>query len=174
MFDSLDLRQTMQSLGHLVLAFALALPLGWERGLGRSSVGFRTLPVVAMASCGYALIASRLPGANAESITRMVQGLAAGIGFVGGGAILKSGGHVRGLVTAASIWSTGAIGAAVALDRAEVAVVLSAANFLALALLTPIAQGRAAAPPKSEKVRGAEQAHEADDAVPRRLDIDET
>ena len=127
-----------EHLGRMALAFALAFPLGWERGHGRRSAGFRTMPVVAMASCGYALLAIRLPGADAESLTRMLQGVLAGIGFIGGGAILKHQAHVRGLVTAATIWTTGAIGVSVAFGRVEVAIVLSLANLLTLILLTPL------------------------------------
>lgn len=137
---SLDLPLITEHLTRLVIAFALAFPLGWERGRGRHSPGFRTFPIVAMASCGFALLAWRLPGANADSLTRAIQGLAAGIGFIGGGAILKSGGRVHGLVTAASIWTTGAIGVAVAFERVEIALALSAANFLSLLLLTPLAE----------------------------------
>lgn len=125
---------------RILVAFGLALPLGWERGSGRSSVGFRTLPVVAMASCGFALLARGLPGADADSLTRLMQGLMGGIGFIGGGAILKSDGSVRGLVTAASVWNVGAIGVAVAYGRLEIAVVLSALNLAVLLLLTPLAK----------------------------------
>lgn len=120
------------------LAFALSVPLGWERGKGRHSAGFRTMPVVAMASCGYALLAMRLPGADAESLTRLLQGILAGIGFIGGGAILKQRGHVRGLVTAATIWNTGAVGVSVAFGRSEIAFVLAAANLAVLVALTPL------------------------------------
>lgn len=123
---------------RMLMAFGLAFPLGWERGRGRHSAGFRTFPIVAMASCGYALLAKKLPGADAESMTRLLQGLVAGIGFIGGGAILKQGGKVRGLVTAASIWTTGAIGVSVAFGRLEIALVLSGMNFLSLLALTPI------------------------------------
>lgn len=125
---------------RILVAFGLALPLGWERGSGRSSVGFRTLPVVAMASCGFALLARGLPGADADSLTRLMQGLMGGIGFIGGGAILKSDGSVRGLVTAASVWNVGAIGVAAAYGRLEIAVVLSGLNLAVLLLLTPLAK----------------------------------
>ncbi|HEY9216446.1 MAG TPA: MgtC/SapB family protein [Phenylobacterium sp.] len=135
-----DLARIGGDLGRILLAFALAFPLGWERGRGRTSAGFRTFPVVGMASCGYALLAASLAGADAESLTRLIQGLMGGIGFVGGGAILKDGGRVRGLVTAASIWNTGAIGVAVAFGRVEMAVVLSLVNTLALILLTPLVE----------------------------------
>ena len=60
-----------------------------------------------------------------------------GMGFIGGGAILKEGGSVRGTATAASLWSTGATGAAVGLGAYDVAVVVSLFTFLTLWLLVP-------------------------------------
>ena len=93
-----------------------------------------------MASCGFALLARSLPGADAESMTRLLQGLMGGIGFIGGGAILQHRGSVKGLVTAASIWNVGAIGVAVAYGRLEIAVILSALNLAVLVLLTPLAK----------------------------------
>jgi len=135
-----DLDLAADHLLRLLIAFGLALPLGWERGSGRSSVGFRTLPVVAVASCGFALLARGLPEADAESMTRLLQGLMGGVGFIGGGAILKSEGSVKGLVTAASVWNVGAIGAATAYGRLEIAVVLSLLNLAVLVLLTPLAR----------------------------------
>ncbi len=136
----MDWHLVAEHLTRMLIAFGLAFLLGWERGRGRRSAGFRTFPIVAMASCGYALLAAKLPGADAESMTRLLQGLIAGIGFIGGGAILKQQGQVRGLVTAASIWNTGAIGVSVAFGRLEIAVVLSVVNFISLLLLTPIAE----------------------------------
>jgi hypothetical protein len=65
-----------------------------------------------MGACGFVLITKQIPGLSAESETRIVAGLLRGIGFIGGGAIIKENGNVRGLATAASIWVTGAIGAA--------------------------------------------------------------
>jgi putative Mg2+ transporter-C (MgtC) family protein len=124
----------------LLVAFALAFPVGWERGAGKSSIGFRTMPVVAMASCGFALLARALEGADADSMTRLLQGLMGGIGFIGGGAIIKQNGSVKGLVTAASIWNVAAIGVAVAYGRLEIAVTLSVLNLAVLVLLTPLAE----------------------------------
>ena len=138
MLIEIDWTRVLDHLLRIVFAFALAFPIGWERGKGRASVGFRTFPVVAMASCGYALLASSLPDGDTESVSRLLQGLIAGIGFIGGGAILKEGKTVHGLATAASLWNTGAIGAAVALDRAEIAIVLSVVNVITLLVLTPL------------------------------------
>ena len=136
----LDWTQIRDDLILVSIAVALALPIGWERGRGRASVGLRTLPIVAMAACGFALIIEAAPGAEAESHARVLQGIIAGIGFIGGGAIVKHGTNVRGLVTAASIWNAGAIGVAVGYGRANIAVVLSVINLLSLCLLTPIAE----------------------------------
>jgi putative Mg2+ transporter-C (MgtC) family protein len=70
--------------------------------------------------------------------SRILQGLVAGIGFVGGGAILKEGMSVHGTATAASIWNTGAIGAATAMGRYEIAIVLSILNLITMRALAPL------------------------------------
>lgn len=135
---SLDVEPLVRDAALVLVAFALALPIAWERGRGRHSVGFRTLPVVAMAACGFALIGQADWAGNEEAQARVLQGVITGIGFIGGGAILKHGPDVRGLVTAATIWNAGAIGAAVGFGRINIAVVLSLINLLSLALLTPL------------------------------------
>lgn len=131
-----DLDVLFSDAALVLLAFALAFPIGWERGRGRHSVGFRTLSIVAMAACGFAIIIEVSAPQDAEAQARVLQGVITGIGFIGGGAIVKNGASVKGLVTAASIWNAGAIGVAVGLGRANIAVVLSVVNFLSLWLLT--------------------------------------
>jgi len=84
------------------------------------------------------MMTHRLFADSPDAQARVLQGLMTGIGFVGGGAILKKGADVRGLATAASIWNTGAVGAAVAFARYEIALVLSLLNFLTLRFLTPL------------------------------------
>lgn len=135
---SFDWQMAAANLLRMLIAFALAFPLAWERVKSERSLGLRTFPIVAVASCGYMLIALHMPGSNAETMMRALQGLLGGMGFIGGGAILKSGGSVRGLATAASLWSTGAIGAAVAFRREEIAIVLAVANFALLRWLKPL------------------------------------
>lgn len=120
--------------GKLVLAYGLAFPVGWYRETEAHSVGVRTFPIVAMASCGYVLLA---PISDPSAPSRIIQGLVAGIGFIGGGAILKSEGNVHGTATAASIWNTGVLGAAVAQERWLLAAVLAALNLFALRVLLP-------------------------------------
>ncbi len=123
---------------RLVIAFVLAFPLAWDRGKSERNLGLRTFPIVGVASCGYMLIALHMAPDNPEALMRALQGLLGGMGFIGGGAILKDGGRVRGLATAASLWSTGAIGAAVAFHREEIALLLALTNFALLRWLKPI------------------------------------
>ena len=137
---SIDWNQTLIDLLRMGLSFLLAVPIGWERHESQRNMGLRTFPIVAIAACGFMLIAKNVPGASAETEARLIQGLIGGIGFIGGGAILKEGTSVRGLATAASIWGTGAIGAAIAFEREEIAIVLSVIMFLTLQILTPIAE----------------------------------
>ncbi|MET4701034.1 putative Mg2+ transporter-C (MgtC) family protein [Constrictibacter sp. MBR-5] len=139
LFD-LDWARVLHDLLRIGLAMALALPIGWERGHGSSSVGLRTLPVVAMSACGFALIAASMPDASAETQARVLQGIITGIGFIGGGAIVQRGPDVRGLVTAASVWNAGAIGVAIAYSRLEIAIVLSVVNVVILLALTPLVE----------------------------------
>ncbi|SPE35255.1 MgtC/SapB transporter [Candidatus Sulfopaludibacter sp. SbA3] len=132
---------------RLAIAYALALPVGWYREKEAHSVGVRTFPLVAMASCGYVLLTTSM---DAAAPSRVIQGLVAGIGFIGGGAILKSEGNVHGTATAASIWTTGVLGAAVAQDRYFVAATLALVNLFTLRVLLPWKQKMDAGEAKKE------------------------
>lgn len=121
---------------QLILAYLLTAMIGWNREREEHGVGIRTFPIVGMASCGYLLLVSGRGDFAAES--RVMQGLIAGIGFIGGGAILKEGPSVKGTATAASIWNAGVIGAAVAMERYDIAIILSLLNLVALRYLLPL------------------------------------
>ncbi|MGX9984695.1 MgtC/SapB family protein [Methylobacterium fujisawaense] len=127
---------------RLALAFAFALPLGWNREREARSAGLRTFPIVAIASCGFILLAGELLGERTPEQARILQGLITGIGFIGGGAILKGGDNVHGTATAASLWNVGVIGAAVGFGYYDLGLILALCNFLVLALLTPLKFGR--------------------------------
>lgn len=137
MMMAFDWQVAGHDIGRLVVAYLLGLPVGWHRETEAHSVGVRTFPLVAMASCGYVLLALQPYGNSIEAQSRVIQGMVAGIGFIGGGAILKAEGNVRGTATAASIWNTGVIGAAVAQDRWLMAIALSALNLFTLRVLLP-------------------------------------
>ena len=134
MFDQFDIdaAKAVSHLLHLAIAYVLALPIGWDREARARSAGVRTFPLVAVGACAYMLAGLHFLGASADAHARVIYGIITGIGFIGGGAILKQDDGVTGTATAASIWSTGAIGIAVALDRLEIAILLSAVNYLTL------------------------------------------
>ncbi|MBY0493836.1 MAG: MgtC/SapB family protein [Cyanobacteria bacterium] len=104
----------LQHLLQLSIAFALALPIAWDREQRERSAGLRTFTLVAISTCGFMMAAQTALGASADAQSRVWQGLLTGIGFIGSGAILKTQGTVRGTATAASIWNTAAVGTAVA------------------------------------------------------------
>lgn len=141
--------------GHvrdLMFAYVLALPIGWDRERSERSAGLRTFPLVAVAACGYTLVGLQvLSSTDAES--RVIEGVITGIGFIGGGAILKQiadgKGSVSGTATAASLWTTGAIGVSVATGRLEIALILSVLTFLTLSVLTSAKSHMGIARPKS-------------------------
>jgi len=123
--------EVVYNLTRLSIAYILALPIAWNREREVRSAGLRTFPLVAVASCGFMLQGmSVLDSTDAES--RVMYGILTGIGFIGGGAILKDSGNVTGTATAASVWNTSAIGTAVAWQRYEIAMLLSLLNFLTL------------------------------------------
>ena len=121
---------------HLLVAFILASVIGWNREEEEHNTGIRAFPIVAMASCAFVMIATFHGDQAAQS--RVLQGLVAGIGFVGGGAIMKDGLTIKGTATAASVLGAAAMGASVALDRFGMAVSLMVLNLIALRGLLPI------------------------------------
>ena len=121
----------------LAIAYLLALPIGWERERADRSAGIRTFPLVAIASCGFVLATEPVITGNAEAHARIIEGVITGMGFIGGGAILKHGDSIRGTATAASLWATGAIGVSCALKTYDVGVIISAVTLLTLRVLAP-------------------------------------
>jgi putative Mg2+ transporter-C (MgtC) family protein len=125
---TLHLRIVIDILG----AYLLALPVGWEREEHERSAGLRTFPLVAVAACALAAVVASTSDIAAQS--RVVQGLIGGIGFIGGGTILKTGLTIRGTATAASILVTAVLGVSVAYHLYDVAFVLSVLSLITLRL----------------------------------------
>jgi putative Mg2+ transporter-C (MgtC) family protein len=134
----LDKFQIIPHLAALALAYALALPIGWDREKEERSAGLRTFPLVALASCGFVQATEHLLVGSPEGMARIVEGLITGVGFIGGGAIIKHGSSVRGTATAASLWATGAIGTAVGLGSYDVAATVAVFTFVTLKLMTSL------------------------------------
>jgi putative Mg2+ transporter-C (MgtC) family protein len=130
--------------GHLVAAILLALPTAWNREASSQTVGLRTFPLVALGACAYVLIGHSVAAGSPDAMARLLQGLMTGVGFVGGGAILKHDDYVAGTASAASIWIMGALGAAIGFGYWPLAVLLSLLNFLliyVLGKLKPVVNG---------------------------------
>jgi putative Mg2+ transporter-C (MgtC) family protein len=126
----------------LAAAFALAVPIGWDREKRARSAGLRTFPLVALASCGFVQASEQLMVNSPDGMSKVIEGVITGIGFIGGGAILKQGTTVQGTATAASLWATGAIGVSVGLGSYDVAVTVAVFTFLTLRLLTLVKEER--------------------------------
>jgi putative Mg2+ transporter-C (MgtC) family protein len=94
---------SLEHLVHLLVAFLLALPIGWNRSREEQGAGIRTFALVAMASCGLVQTAVSVLGTSAPTQANILQGVITGIGFIGAGAIMRQGEATTGNATAASI-----------------------------------------------------------------------
>jgi putative Mg2+ transporter-C (MgtC) family protein len=158
-YFSVDWDIIISNLVLLGIAFLLALPIALDRERSSRSAGLRTYPLVALATCGLMLIGIRVIESN-EASARVLQGIITGMGFIGGGAILKGKANVTGLATASSLWATGAMGIAVAWQRFEIALTLSLMMFITLALGTEAKKymnGGDNATEQEQDVKGEEQ-----------------
>ena len=126
---------------RLLVAAVLGGLLGYERESEGKAAGLRTHILVAVGSALFVLVPLEA-GATLDQITRVVQGLTVGIGFLGAGAILKMTEEQKiiGLTTAANLWVTTAVGMAVGIGLfwpAVIAVVLGWVVLLGLGLMEP-------------------------------------
>lgn len=130
-----DWPQLATVLVRLVAAAALGAVVGFEREQARKSAGLRTHMLVCLGTAVF-IMASSSGGISVESQSRVVQGVVTGIGFIGAGSILKltTERQVKGLTTAAGIWTTAAIGVAVGLGTIGVAILCTLFARLVLAL----------------------------------------
>lgn len=95
---------------RLLLAAFIGGVIGYERRLHHKAIGIAGMVLVGLGSCTYMLLAKHLSESDPASLSRALQGLLQGIGFLGGAVVFKSGNDVHGIKTAAAIWITGAIG----------------------------------------------------------------
>jgi putative Mg2+ transporter-C (MgtC) family protein len=137
--DVADIEQMTRLMLRLLLAAALGGLLGLQRERHGKDAGIRTHMLVALGSALFVLVPAQL-GVGDDGISRVVQGVVAGVGFLCAGSILKSSGEdqVRGLTTAAGLWLTAAVGMAAGLGRETTAVVSTLLALAVLALEGPI------------------------------------
>ena len=134
--DARDLVRVLVRLGGAMLLGAIA---GFQRERAGKPAGLRTHMLVSMGACLFVLVPLQV-GMSIGEVGRVIQGVAAGIGFVGAGAILKLSQEreIQGLTTAAGIWTTAAVGVAVGLGGFGVAVIGMLLAWLILGVLLRI------------------------------------
>ncbi len=149
---------------RLAVAVALGGVIGVERELDGQWAGVRTHMMVSLGAAIFAIVAQPFCKESPAEITRVIQGIAAGIGFLGAGTILKldDSRTVMGLTTAASIWLAAAIGTAVGLGQMSLAAATTVMAIVVLLFLRPLRWmlsrlGRAEPGERNTEQRSAEE-----------------
>jgi putative Mg2+ transporter-C (MgtC) family protein len=129
-----DRRQLARVVIRLLVAVLLGAVVGIERERAGKAAGLRTHMLVTLGTAVFVLACSGA-GIASDGLSRVVQGIVTGIGFIGGGSILKGADErdVHGLTTAASVWVAAAVGIAVGLGNLGVALL---STLFALAILS--------------------------------------
>ncbi|WP_208507776.1 MgtC/SapB family protein [Variovorax paradoxus] len=153
-----DLAQLTRILVRLLLAALLGFVLGFEREQQGKAAGVRTHMLVAIGSAMFVLVPQQT-GIVPADMSRVIQGLVAGVGFLCAGTILKQGKdehHVQGLTTAAGLWMTAAIGMACGLGREATAVISALLALVVLQFVPRLVSliERVIGPPKGEEAPG--------------------
>jgi putative Mg2+ transporter-C (MgtC) family protein len=127
--------EVTQLLLRLGLAAALGGIVGYQREIVGRAAGLRTHMLVALGSAFFVLLPVQA-GMSLADLSRVLQGLTTGIGFLGAGTILKREGHIEGLTTAAGLWLTAAVGIAAGMGR-EMSAVLGTVLAVIILVLVP-------------------------------------
>lgn len=124
---------------RLAVAAALGGVIGWEREGRNRGAGLRTNVMVSLGAASFILLGLEFYEAfDGADIAKVLAGVIGGVGFLGAGAIMQSGGEVRGLTTAAGIWACAAIGAAAGAGLYELAALTSVMALIVLLALYPL------------------------------------
>ena len=131
-FTDLELAQ------RLLTAAVLGAVIGIEREIRQKSAGLRTNILIAMGSALFTVMSLQLARlAELADPARVASQIVTGIGFLGAGAILRTGNHVQGLTTAATVWVNAAIGVAAGGGEFHLAAIATGITLAALLVLTP-------------------------------------
>lgn len=130
-----NLRQLIVVVIRLFAATLLGALVGFQRERAGKPAGLRTHILVALGTAVF-VIACSGAGMSSDGLSRVIQGIITGIGFVGAGSILKLSEErdIKGLTTAASVWMTAAIGVAVGLGNLGIALLGTLFTLIVLAL----------------------------------------
>jgi putative Mg2+ transporter-C (MgtC) family protein len=135
-FNLPDGAQMVRVVARIMVAALLGALLGWERERAGKAAGLRTHMLVALGAALFVLFPAEA-GMQVADLSRVIQGVATGIGFIGAGTILKRKDEeqIEGLTTAASIWLTGAIGMSVGAGQLWLSVVGAVSAWVILYVL---------------------------------------
>ena len=127
--------QLARAVIRLLAATVLGGLIGMQRERTRKPAGLRTHVLVCSATAAF-VIACTGSGMSADGLSRVIQGIVTGIGFIGAGSILKldQEHHIKGLTTAASVWMTAAIGVTVGLGSLGLALMITVLALIILSL----------------------------------------
>jgi putative Mg2+ transporter-C (MgtC) family protein len=134
-----DVRQMVSLVTRLLTAMILGALIGAQRERSGKPAGLRTHMLVAMGGALFVLapLEARM---ELDGVSRVIQGIVTGIGFIGAGAILKlqDRREIEGLTTAAGIWMTAAVGIAAGLGRLGLALVSTVLTWITLSIIGKI------------------------------------
>ncbi len=122
---------------RLLLAAGLGAAVGLEREYHQKPAGLRTNILIALGSALFTILSLQMTQGVADT-SRVAGQIVTGIGFLGGGAILRSGDSIHGMTTAATIWVNAAIGVAAGTGQFVLAAFATALTIVVLAVLPPI------------------------------------
>jgi putative Mg2+ transporter-C (MgtC) family protein len=146
---------------RLTVGLILGAIIGFERELQRQPAGFRTHSLVALGAALFTVVSAFGFSGDLVDPTRIAAQIVSGIGFIGAGTILQYRGSIRGLTTAASLWSVAAIGTAAGAGLYSVAVVGTLLILVVLSILDRVealTHRRLQLPPK-DAPRGSGDTH---------------
>lgn len=154
------LQELGADLTRLFIAVLLGGVLGVERQLRGRWAGIRTHMMVSLAAAVFTIAAITTAPNNPNEVTRVIQGIAAGVGFLGAGTILKLSTEmeVKGLTTASSIWLAAALGTVAGMGEYALAIASGLTSIFILAILRPLTKAVGQGNPTHEE---ASPDHEA-------------
>lgn len=124
---------------RLLLAAVLGAAIGFEREYRQKSAGLRTNTLISIGAALFTLMSIELAeGVIGADPSRIAAQIVTGIGFLGAGAIIRHGGNVLGLTTAATVWVNAAVGVAAGGGRYVLAVSATVVTILVLSALVPL------------------------------------
>jgi putative Mg2+ transporter-C (MgtC) family protein len=127
----------LQSLVPMVVAVVLGALIGIEREVHSKPAGLRTNALICMGAAAFMVIAQRI-GLGNDAVSRMTAGIVTGVGFIGGGAVLRDRTNISGVTTAATIWVVTSIGIACGMRLYDMAVSITVLSLIVLAVFGPL------------------------------------